>query len=213
MCVAVSRSCRAAGFSCLGNLTQGCDGCLGKSNGVWPQGLLDAFETSWTCLIKYDDAVTSTPPWLDDDQQEVWQHLLTVVIGLPALLDRQMQRDAGISNFEYSVLARLSMSEAVTMRLSDLAAQCNSTQPRLSKLMVRFEKHAWVTRRPDPDNSRYTLATLTDEGLRKVQDSAPLHVAQVRQLVFDPLTATQQRQLGAALARIAGPVRQRIENG
>jgi DNA-binding MarR family transcriptional regulator len=155
--------------------------------------------------------MTDTHPWLDDEQQEVWQQLLTVVIGLPALLDRQLQRDAGISNFEYSVLARLSMAEALTMRLSDLAARCNSTQPRLSKVMVRFERHAWVTRRPDPDNSRFTLATLTDAGLRKVQDSAPLHVEQVRRLVFDPLTAAQQRQLGVALARIAGPVREGID--
>ncbi|MEK8110550.1 hypothetical protein NKG94_51910 [Micromonospora sp. M12] len=64
----------------------------------------------------------------------------TVVIALPTLLDRQLQRDEGISNFEYSVMARLSMTETHTIRLSDLAAQCDSTQPRLSKLMVRFEQ-------------------------------------------------------------------------
>ncbi|GAA3282905.1 MarR family transcriptional regulator [Dactylosporangium vinaceum] len=151
--------------------------------------------------------------WLDDEQQRLWQDLLTVVIALPTLLDRQLQRDEGISNFEYSVMARLSMTEAHTMRLSDLAAQCNSTQQRLSKLMVRFERQGWVVRYPDPDNGRYTLATLTDTGLRKVEQSAPAHVERVRQLVFDPLSAAQQRHLGAALARIAGPVRDQIESG
>lgn len=40
-------------------------------------------------------------PWLDNDQQDLRQVLLTVVIALPAALDRQPQRDAGISNFEY----------------------------------------------------------------------------------------------------------------
>src|SRR3982750_4401146 len=116
--------------------------------------------------------MTGSTPWLDDEQQKLWHDLRTVVIGLPALLDRQLERDEGISNFEYSVMARLSMTEAHTMRLSDLAAQCNSTQPRLSKLMVRFEQQGWVTRRPDPDNGRFTLATLTGTGLQKVQDSA-----------------------------------------
>ena len=53
---------------------------------------------------------------VDADQQRAWQDLLSVVIGLPAVLDRQLQRDAGISNFEYHVLARLSMSEGFTMR-------------------------------------------------------------------------------------------------
>ena len=153
----------------------------------------------------------SAPRWLDDEQQQVWQDLLTVVIGLPALLDRQLERDEGISNFEYSVMARLSMTEAHTMRLSDLAAQSSSTQPRLSKLMVRFEQQGWVTRRPDPGNGRYTLATLTDAGLRKVEDSAPAHVEQVRQLVFEPLSAAQQRHLGTALARIATLLREQLD--
>jgi DNA-binding MarR family transcriptional regulator len=154
--------------------------------------------------------MTGSAPWLDDEQQKLWQDLLTVVIALPTLLDRQMQRDEGISNFEYSVLARLSMTETLTMRLSDLAAQCNSTQPRLSKLMVRFEQHGWITRRPDSDNGRYTLATLTDAGLQKVADSAPAHVEKVRQLVFGPLSTAQQRHLAAALARIAAPVREQL---
>ncbi|MGC5289665.1 MarR family winged helix-turn-helix transcriptional regulator [Micromonospora sp. DT231] len=156
--------------------------------------------------------MTGTPHWLDDEQQKLWQDLRTVVVALPTLLDRQLQRDEGISNFEYSVMARLSMTETHTMRLSDLAAQCDSTQPRLSKLMVRFEQQGWVTRCPDPHNGRYTLATLTDAGLRKVEDSAPAHVERVRQLVFDPLSAAQQRHLGAALSRIAALVREQLDN-
>ncbi len=151
------------------------------------------------------------PEWLDEDQQNLWLDLTTVVIGLPMLLDRQLQRDAGISNFEYSVMARLSMTENHTLRLSDLAAQCNSTLPRLSKLMVRFEQHGWVARYPDPDNGRFTLATLTEAGLQKVVDSAPGHVEQVRRLVLDPLSLAQQRHLAAALARIAGPVREKLD--
>ncbi|MFJ3495445.1 MarR family winged helix-turn-helix transcriptional regulator [Streptomyces sp. NPDC086091] len=150
-------------------------------------------------------------PWLDADQQDLWQALLTVVIALPAALDRQLQRDAGISNFEYGVLARLSLSEGDTLRLSDLARLCDSTQPRLSKLMDRFEARDWVTRRPDPDDGRYTLATLTDAGRRKLAESAPEHVALVRRLVFDPLTAAQRRHLETALTRVAATVRGELE--
>src|SRR3954471_11910038 len=122
--------------------------------------------------------MTDSHQWLDDEQQQLWQDLLTVVIALPTLLDRQMQRDEGISNFEYSVLARLSMTASRTLRLSDLAMQSNSTLPRLSKVMVRFEQQGWIVRDPDPDNGRYTRATLTALGLQKVTDSAPAHVDQ-----------------------------------
>ncbi|WP_280446349.1 hypothetical protein [Nocardia brasiliensis] len=58
-------------------------------------------------------------PWLDAEPQQLWQDLLTVVIALPSALDRQLQRDAGMSYFEYS---RLSMAEQDTMRLSEPAA-------------------------------------------------------------------------------------------
>lgn len=154
-----------------------------------------------------------TQPWLDDDQQDLWQALLTVVIALPAALDRQLQREAGISNFEYGVLARLSMADEATMRLSDLARLCDSTLPRLSKVMDRFESRDWVVRRPDPGDGRYTLATLTGDGRQKLVESAPEHVAQVKRLVFDPLSAAQRRHLGTALTRIAATVRRELEGG
>ncbi|MFJ8743640.1 MarR family winged helix-turn-helix transcriptional regulator [Embleya sp. NPDC127516] len=152
-------------------------------------------------------------PWLDDDQRDLWQALLTVVIALPAALDRQLQRDAGISNFEYGVLARLSAAGEATMRLGDLARLCDSTLPRLSKAMDRFEARDWVARRPDPGDGRYTLATLTDAGRQKLVESAPEHVAQVKRLVFDPLTAAQRRHLETALTRIAATVRRELEGG
>ncbi|GAB2533868.1 MarR family winged helix-turn-helix transcriptional regulator [Nocardia heshunensis] len=152
-------------------------------------------------------------PWLDAEQQALWQDLLTVVIALPPALDRQLQRDAGMSNFEYSVLARLSMADQDTMRLSDLARDCDSALPRLSKLMDRFEAREWIMRRIDPSDGRYTLATLTELGREKVIDSAPGHVAQVRRLVLDPLTAAQRRHLATALSRIAETVRSEITGG
>lgn len=155
--------------------------------------------------------MTTSPRWLDENQQVAWQDLLTVVIALPTLLDRQLERDEGVSNFEYSVLARLSMAENRTMRLSDLAVQCSSSQPRLSKVMVRFEGRGWVSRRPDAGNGRFTLATLTESGMDKVVQSAPGHAERVRELVFDPLSSAQQRSLGVALARVAATVREEMK--
>ncbi|MEO8220178.1 MAG: hypothetical protein ABI563_05275 [Specibacter sp.] len=49
------------------------------------------------------------------------QDLLTVVIALPTLLDRQLERDAETTHFEFSVPARLSMAPDLPLRLSDLA--------------------------------------------------------------------------------------------
>ncbi|WP_433579073.1 MarR family winged helix-turn-helix transcriptional regulator [Nocardia brasiliensis] len=76
--------------------------------------------------------------------------------------------------------------------------------------MDRFEAREWIVRRIDPSDGRYTLATLTGAGRQQVVDSAPGHVAQVRRLVFDPLTTAQRRHLGTALSRVAETVRREI---
>ena len=48
------------------------------------------------------------PRWLDDEESQAWRALASALVGLPAALDAQLRRDAGISHFEYQVLALLS---------------------------------------------------------------------------------------------------------
>ena len=146
------------------------------------------------------------PRWLDTDERETWLAVVSMLMRLPTALDRQLQRDAGISHFEYQVLAGLSMSPGRTLRMSDLAAFANASLPRLSQVVARLERRGWVRRTPDPADGRYTLAGLTDEGWEKVVATAPGHVEEVRRLVFDPLTKAQQRQLGAAGRRIMAAI-------
>src|SRR5688572_13445457 len=124
-----------------------------------------------------------TPRWLDDDEHEVWMALVSMLIRLPAALDAQLLRDAGISHFEYQVMAGLSESPGRTLRMSVLAGLAEGSLSRLSQVVGRLEKRGWVRRTPDPADGRYTLAILTDSGWDKVVATAPGHVAEVRRLV------------------------------
>jgi DNA-binding MarR family transcriptional regulator len=135
------------------------------------------------------------PRWLDADEKQSWITLVGLLIRLPAALDRQLQRDAGLSHFEYQVLAALSESADRTLRMSELADLAEGSLPRLSQVVRRLESRGWVRRAPDPADGRYTLAILTADGWAKVVETAPGHVEAVRRLVFDPLTRTQSRQL------------------
>ncbi|MGI5183420.1 MarR family winged helix-turn-helix transcriptional regulator [Dactylosporangium sp. CA-152071] len=150
-----------------------------------------------------DDAPeVAEPQWLDPDEQQHWYAFAYVLTQLPAALEAQMQRDAGISHFEYVVLSALSMAPERTLRMSEVAQYVGSTLSRLSNVVIRLEKRGWVSRHPDPADGRATLATLTDDGMAKVAIAAPRHVAAVRRLVIDPLTKAQQRQLGAVSQRL-----------
>jgi DNA-binding MarR family transcriptional regulator len=146
------------------------------------------------------------PRWLDAEETQAWLALAKTLIRLPAALDAQLRRDAGISHFEYQVLALLSQAPGRTLRMSILATLAEGSLPRLSQVVARLEQHGWVRRTPDPADGRYTLATLTDEGCAKVTKAAPGHVEEVRRLVFDSLTKAQARQLRQICRRITGAI-------
>jgi DNA-binding MarR family transcriptional regulator len=99
-------------------------------------------------------------------------------------------------------MSALSMTPGRTLRMSTLAGWCEASLARLSQAVARLEKRGWVSRATDPDDGRYTLAILTDDGGDKVVATAPGHVEAVRDYVFDPLTRAQTRQLAAISERI-----------
>ncbi|GAA4050055.1 MarR family winged helix-turn-helix transcriptional regulator [Arthrobacter methylotrophus] len=144
----------------------------------------------------------SEPRWLSEDEQAVWIALASMALRLPGALDAQLQRDAGLSHFEYAVMSALSESPERTLRMSKLAVMAEAMLPRLSQVVAKLEKRGWVRRAQDPSDGRYTLATLTDDGWNKVVASAPGHVETVRSLVFDPLTKAQLKQLREISRRI-----------
>jgi DNA-binding MarR family transcriptional regulator len=135
------------------------------------------------------------PRWLTSEEMDSWLALAAVLIKLPFALDTQLERDAGISHFEYQVLSLLSDAPERTMRMSGLAMLANGSLSRLSHVVNRLEKRGWVRRTPDPADGRYTLAALTEAGWGKVVATAPGHVEAVRRYVFDALHPEQARQL------------------
>jgi DNA-binding MarR family transcriptional regulator len=143
------------------------------------------------------------PAWLTAEETLAWLAFGRVVIRLDAALDSQLRRAAGISHFEYAVLAALSASPERTLRMSKLAVMAEGSLSRLSMVVTRLERKGWVRRTPDPADGRYTLAILTDDGLAKITATAPGHVQEVRRLVFDPLTKVQVRQLAIIAHRLA----------
>jgi DNA-binding MarR family transcriptional regulator len=139
---------------------------------------------------------------LTGEDLQTWAALATLLEWLPSALDEQLQRDSGVSHFEYGLMYALASAEDRTLRMSVLAGYANSSLSRLSRAVTRLESKGWVRRRPDPGNGRYNLAILTDLGAHTVEEATPGHVRTVHRLVLDPLTATQKRQLREASRRI-----------
>lgn len=141
-------------------------------------------------------------PWLDEDQQQAWRHVVGLFMTLPAAIDSDLQRNAGLSLYEYTVLANLSEATNGTLQMSDLAYRVNSSLSRLSHVISRLEKRGWVIKRPCENDRRASTVALTAAGKRKIRAAAPGHAQLVQELLVQPLTPAQLQQLGEAAAAV-----------
>lgn len=144
---------------------------------------------------------------MDEAESQAWLNLVTVLELLPAALDAQLQKDAGITHFEFMVLSMLQFAPGHTLRMKQLASGTNATLPRLSHVVSRLEGRGLVERAPCAEDRRATNAVLTDAGRRAVVRATPGHIAAVRHFVVDAL----DREQLAALAETAGLISRRLD--
>ena len=135
--------------------------------------------------------IDGTPRWLSESERASWVRFAAVVELLPGVLDSQLQRDDGLTHFDYFTLAMLSEAPDRTLRMTALAARTHATLPRLSRVVSRLEEQGLVARSPCAEDRRATNATLSAAGWSAVQAAAPGHVATVRESVIDALTPEQ----------------------
>jgi DNA-binding MarR family transcriptional regulator len=133
--------------------------------------------------------------WLSDEEQRTWRSFVAASRSLFDQLDRELQRDAGMTHADYEVLVRLSEAPDRCLRMSELAERTGSSRSRLSHAVAGLESSGWVRRQRCATDGRGTVAVLTDEGLAVLAVAAPGHVRGVRRHLLDQLNTTQQRKL------------------
>jgi DNA-binding MarR family transcriptional regulator len=140
--------------------------------------------------------------WLSPGELSSWLSVVRLITRLPWAIDGQLQRDADLSMIEYMTMAILDKSPERTLRMSELAEETSVSLSRLSHLVKRLEARGYVRREPDPADGRFTNAILLPAGIRKMESAAPGHVAYVRHLVVDNMSAERLRRLGQDAERI-----------
>jgi DNA-binding MarR family transcriptional regulator len=145
--------------------------------------------------VASDTRPATAPAGLDAAERQAWLTFASVLFKLPAALDTQLQRDAGINHFEYVVLAMLSEAPNRMLKMSQLATLASGSQSRLSHVVSRLERRGLVRRAPCPDDRRSIYAVLTDDGYATITGATPGHTATLRSHVLDGLSAEQLTQL------------------
>ncbi|MFD7441846.1 MarR family winged helix-turn-helix transcriptional regulator [Streptomyces sp. NPDC059909] len=88
------------------------------------------------------------------------------------------------------------------MRMSELADGCNLTLSGMTRVVSRLEKQGFVQRVQCAEDLRGWNAALTDDGLARLREAWPAHLASVRRHVLDNLAGHDLTQLTAGLRRI-----------
>ena len=135
-------------------------------------------------------------PSLSAAEQGTWRTYMEAGRLLFDVLDRELQRDAGLAHTDYEILVRLSEAPHRRLRMSDLAAAMLFSRSRLSHAVSRLEREGLVVRTECGEDARGTFAQLTRRGRAVLRAAAPGHVRGVRRHLFERLTREQVRALG-----------------
>ena len=109
--------------------------------------------------------------WLTDDQQDLWRAYLAMSGGLQAALNRQLQRDHGLSLADYDVLVAL--SELPECRMGELGAHLGWEQSRVSHQLARMRARGLIERFGAGDDRRAAGVALTESGGGALEAAAP----------------------------------------
>ena len=139
--------------------------------------------------------------WLDEQEQQAWRAVLRsshlVRLAMEEALDAH-----DVSMGEYELLSMVSEAPGARMRMSELAELVVQSRSRVSHTATRLERRGWVRRDRSADDGRGVVLALTPEGLRTIEELAPVHVESVRRALLDHLSREEFLAYGELMARV-----------
>ncbi|NEW46409.1 winged helix DNA-binding protein [Nocardia cyriacigeorgica] len=146
--------------------------------------------------------------WLNPVEQRAWRAIVALTTRLPGALDTQLQRESGVTHFEFWVLSLLSEEPGHRLQMSELAHRANASLSRLSHVVSKLERMG-LAERTVTAGRRGVQAVLTDDGYKKVVEATPGYLDTVRRLVLDGLDAGQT----ATLAELGEAMTTQLSDG
>lgn len=126
--------------------------------------------------------------------------------GLSEFLERQLRNRYGLSSADYQVLAHLSETPEGRLRSFELGRLLRWEKSRLSQHLGRMQNRGLVSRERCPSDQRGAVVVITPRGSDLIKVAAPQHVADVRDVLIDHLTAAEM----AVLVTVGDKVGERL---
>ncbi|HEX6351237.1 MAG TPA: MarR family transcriptional regulator [Candidatus Dormibacteraeota bacterium] len=140
---------------------------------------------------------------LTEPELRVWQAFLGAQHQVLTILDKELQREHGISLAYYEVLLFLSRAPERRLRMAELARTVLLSPSGLTRLVDRMVADGTVERLPCASDARAAYAHLTDAGYQKLREAARTHVRGIREHFLDRVSEPEREGFRCALERLA----------
>ena len=129
--------------------------------------------------------------------------------GLRRALAPSLDNQLGVGGQSFELLIRLARSDGHRLRMSDLAHQSGLSPSGLSRAVDRLVEAGLAQRESCPNDRRGTFASLTERGIRRMQEALARHRLDVHALFEGVLSDEEQAVLASLLERL----RERVHPG
>ncbi|MEU7872794.1 MarR family transcriptional regulator [Dactylosporangium sp. NPDC049140] len=137
------------------------------------------------------------PRTLEPGEWALWNSWMQAQRLLARELDRDLQREYGISKAEFSVLVTLHQTAGGQMRVGELAESLDWEKSRVAHQLTRMENRELVERTDNEFNGRRVGVGLTAKGREAVEQAILGHAGNIRRYFFETLTPEQAAAIEA----------------
>jgi DNA-binding MarR family transcriptional regulator len=133
---------------------------------------------------------------------DAWGALLQVHAALVPELDKELRRRVDLPLAWYDVLLELRGAPAHRLTMSQLGDRVVLSRTRVSRVVDELVGAKLVFREANPDDARSAYAVLTEAGLMRFTEAAPIYLAGIQQRFASGLSEAELRTIARCLQRV-----------
>jgi DNA-binding MarR family transcriptional regulator len=147
----------------------------------------------------FDRLVTDQVP--DRRGLAAWSSLLRAHATLMRRLDTDLERETGLSLADFDVLAQLAQAHG-ELRITELADRALISRSGMTRRVARLVDEGLVRRDRARTDARGIVVALTEAGIARLADTAPVHARGISKLFIAQLDDHELGRLERALKKV-----------
>ena len=132
---------------------------------------------------------------------DAWSSLLRAHATLLRQLETDLERETGLALADFDVLAQLAVAGG-ELRITELAARALISRSGMTRRVSRLVDEGLVRRANTDADRRGVVVRLTDAGVARLADTAPVHARGISRLFVTKLDDQELATLESALDKV-----------